>query len=202
MANGTAPPIEEISGFNMAQDGGDPIEIVLNFCDHVPTMLEFIFLNPGFGELVDASFEETNVSYTLFSNSLAEAGEVLSINVEEIRARLRGDGPQNENTDPNAYRQQFLGQLQRIGFTGNSLELKANLLNRRLRQLFQTMQKLGKDIVDFAIKPLVKLIRALLKFLNKLFESLKIVIPGLDAIKEIKDVGEEYLDVADEMEDE
>ena len=61
-----------------------------------------------------------------------------------------------------------------------------------------TIKNIAQGIIDFALNPIVKVIRKLLSFLNKLFESLKIVIPGIDAIKEIKDVGEEYLFIADE----
>ena len=61
-----------------------------------------------------------------------------------------------------------------------------------------TIKNIAQGIIDFALNPIVKVIRKLLSFLNKLFESLKIVIPGIDAIKEIKDVGEEYLSIADE----
>lgn len=190
MANGTGtPPPDYIPmGFEMDENSSDPATIVLNFCKAVPDILQYFFDNESFRKLVDSQFVSTQIDFSLFMDSFKDSKRTLLNDVSSIEDRVY----EQER------REYFRQQLEKIGFTGSSLELKARLFNSYLKSALDTIKNIAQGIIDFALNPIVKVIRKLLSFLNKLFESLKIVIPGIDAIKEIKDVGEEYLSIADE----
>ena len=100
----------------------------------------------------------------------------------------------NEKSNSN----KAINQLQQIGFTGNSLQLKAKLLNKLWKDVIEEDYSISGKMIDFAQKKIVKLVRKFLHFLNSVLNSLKLFLPPLDAIKEVKEVMENYLKIADE----
>ncbi|QEC76863.1 hypothetical protein [Mucilaginibacter ginsenosidivorax] len=80
-----------------------------------------------------------------------------------------------------------------IGFTGESIKLKAALLNKLWKKIVDRYNSNGQNLnlFDGAVK---KLIKKFLNYLNSLLGSILSGIPGGEAIKEIKEFLEEYAD--------
>jgi len=93
-------------------------------------------------------------------------------------------------------------QLDSIGFTGESLKIKAKNLNRLWTAIVGLAKKTKKKIIDFSNKKLVKLLGKFLTFLNSMLGSLTKVFPGVEALKEFKEIIESYLGVGEELGDE
>ncbi len=73
------------------------------------------------------------------------------------------------------------------------------MLNGLWKKILDHIETLGLHIIDFVNNPLVKLIRNFLAYLNSILNSLTALIPGIDAIKEYKEVIESYLTIADDL---
>ena len=90
-------------------------------------------------------------------------------------------------------------RLEKIGFTKKSLELKIRTLNFHWKRLVEKVNSTTEKIIDFSVNPIVKLVRKLLSYLNSILGSLAKAIPSVEAIKEMKEVLESYLGVAEEL---
>lgn len=180
--------ITAIQWFQLSEgeDGKDELKDVLNFIEQVPDILEEIFLRQAtFRDLVDRDVDR-GINFMLFEEAFYEAKQTLTNSLEEFRFQVDTSA---------SFRDEALRTLNRIGFRGTSLKLKANLF----KKLWEDLNRWGGDFIDYTKRPIVKLVRKFVKFLNKLLDSLKILIPGLEAIKEFKDMGEEYVDLGEEL---
>ena len=175
--------------FDLNQEHED-LNSVLDFVDRVSENLEYIFNQDSFRELLDNDYDAYKISASLFFDALDNAAKNLRDEVAIFRDRIDKD-----NLD---YDERYVKNanyiLTQIGFTGETLTLKANVLNK----LWDGVLRAGDGIISFARNPIVKAIRKLLAYLNSLLGSLTKLIPGVDGIKEIKEIGESYLNVADE----
>lgn len=169
------------------------LDNVLNFIEQVPSNLDYLFEQSSFRELLDKDFDKYGISSELFFSAFKEAKEEIYKELEFFRGNgfLKQFRFGKFNYNPNLI-------LEEIGFTGNSLILKANVLNKLWDGVIKVAEKAGGGVISFAINPIVKALRKFLTYLNSLLGSLKELIPGIDAIKEIKEVVESYLSIADE----
>ena len=177
------PPLGNSLWFDMNY-GNDDVDRVMNFAWTLPQKLFDLFNNEGFRSLMDKEGAEFGVTSDLFFKSLEHAKVILFSDLDRIQSSFRNEINRNN----------FYNELDRIGFTGTSLQVKAGTLNMLGSKVTSPFGR----IIDIAKKPLVKVVRKVLTCLNHLLGSLKYVIPGIEAIKEVKEVGENYLAVADE----
>jgi len=166
--------------FNLKREISD-LENVLGFLDNLPFNLEFLFRQQSFQDLFQLNIDDKYfVDKELFYASMYEAFSILKTDIDyfmqgRFRYRFRGGR---------------VRMLELIGFSGNSLRLKANLLN----SLWEKVLKAGDGIVDFANNNIVKAVRKFLTYLNSMLGSLKELIPGVEAVKEFKECSEGFLD--------
>lgn len=76
--------------------------------------------------------------------------------------------------------------------------MKAEHLNFLWKRVLRKVDNTTGAIIDFANNQLVKLLRRFFEYLNSILGSLKELIPGAEAIKEIKEIIESFLGIADE----
>ncbi len=148
----------------------NPIDSVLEFLDGIPDCLQEIFEYHEFIQICEDSMEPE-----LFMGAFYEAKEVLQSELKLLRGLL-----QDERT-----RTHFLQRLASIGFTGQSLKMKAWILNQ-----YDKARRRTREIYEEFMKNL----RIFLKQLNVFLDSLSEVIPSLHAMKEVKDTGEIMID--------
>ncbi len=84
--------------------------------------------------------------------------------------------------------------LSTIGFTGESLQMKLALLNNLWSRLRIAMRFTGFTSINYWVKRIAEALKKLLKYINSLLGSLSTIISGLDPIKELKEVIENYLE--------
>lgn len=169
--------------FDLSQGSGE-LETVLDFMERVPDNLKFLFNRPSFRDLLDED-AEYGISSDLFFSALSEAKAQLDVELEVFKDNLYDE---NFRSSANLI-------LVQIGFTNDSLKLKANVLKRLWADVTNVDPYGG--IISFASSPIVKLTRKFLTYLNSLLGSLTKLVPGVDGIKEIKEIGESYLAIAD-----
>ena len=139
-----------------------------------------------FGQLRISDSE--NITIESFLEALREAERILFQNLEEIQSRLANY----------AYRNRFSLRLLQAGLTGRSLTLKAAVLNAHWQRVKRRVGNAAGAIINFANLTIVKPLRRFFEFLNSILGSFAGVIPGSEAIKEIKDILESYLGIADD----
>ncbi|MCG7859240.1 hypothetical protein MD537_19850, partial [Flavihumibacter sediminis] len=122
--------------------------------------------------------ESESISVESFLAALEEASRILIQNLETIRKQLYLDG----------YRRRFESRLSQVGFTNRSLRLKAATLNFHWRRVRRRVGDAVDSIIDFSNNPIVRVLRRFLEYLNSILGSLTKVIPGVEAIKEIKEI--------------
>jgi hypothetical protein len=179
----TPPPSGDILWFDMNY-GNDDVDKVLNFGWGLPQKLFDLFNDESFKSVLNREGEKFGVNSELFFKSLDQARLILFIDLGKVQGSLSVEGN----------RQKLAEQLEKVGCAGDALKLKAGTLN----MLASKITKAAGNIINIAKRPLVKVVRKFLMCLNHLLGSLKYVIPGFEAIKEIKEVGENYLAVAEE----
>ena len=165
-------------------NGNDDVQRILNFGWGLPQKLFDLFNDESFKTVLNKEGQKFGVTSELFFKSFDHARIVLFIDLGRVQGSLNIEGN----------RQKLHEQLDKVGLTGPSLQVKAGTLNMLANKIKKTFGK----VINIAKRPVVKIVRKLLTCLNHLLESLKYVIPGFEAIKEIKEVGENYLAVADE----
>ena len=181
-------PVLNNSWFELYENSND-LNNVIRFIEILPDNLEEICKANSFAELLDRDYKRYQINYFLFSEAFNEAREALNRNLELFKLGISEENPH--------YKENLLVAneiLNAIGFTGSSLKLKAGLLNK----LWDGVISTGDGIISFASNSIVKALRKFLTYLNSLLGSLKELIPGIDAIKEIKEVIESYLSVAED----
>ena len=173
------------SWFNLDDIHLDP-HIVLNFLRGVPEGLKEIFSSDWFIAFLEEGNvkeegDKNNISPDLFFRAFDEAQKVLYRALDEIDRQMNDDD----------FFYQFEDQLTMIGFTRSSLQIKG----RRLNKLWEDVKKSSESVGRFVFRPFFKKMLKFLEFLNKILGSLLKVIPATEAIKEIKDFGESYIEV-------
>jgi len=179
----TLPPLDNNQWFDMNY-GNDDVDRIIYFGWGLPQKLFDLFNEESFKSILNREGKNFGVNSELFFKSLDHARIILFIDLGRVQSSL--------NTEDN--RQKIAKRLEKVGLTGDSLKLKAGTLN----MLGSKITKSFSNVIDFAKRPIVKIVRKFLTCLNHLLGSLKYVIPGFEAIKEVKEVGENYLAVADE----
>ncbi len=160
----------------------DNLENALLFLRKVPTNLEFIFGQKTFLELFNDFTEDIN--YDHFISTFFEASEQLLGNLYKVENSLNNE----------RYRNTLYSRLAENGLSKNSLTFKINLLNLHWKRAYSTVKD---GIIDFANSKTVGLFRKVLEFLNSILGSFASIIPGVDAVKEIKEIGESLLGLAE-----
>ena len=166
---------------------------VLNFLDALPDNM-YQFINKDTSNFIETYIQvEENEEGTLLLEAFNEAKEELTSALKNKRRRINLDTIIGDNTEARMAAE----ELRTIGFTGNSLKLKATLLNRIWAEIVEIVEKVGQGIMDFADNKLIKLVRKFLNLLNSMLASLKTFLPPLDGLKEIKEILENYMTFAE-----
>ena len=84
--------------------------------------------------------------------------------------------------------------LIKIGFSENSLILKAKVLNQLWDQVIRYLESIGSGILRFSDFKLTVLTLSFLNYLNSILDSLGKIM-GLETIKEFKDVIEGIINI-------
>lgn len=174
------------------------LENVLKFIDQLPSNIRQIF-DPKTSNFIQIFIEndgEFGITNKIFNNSFVEAEDELKISYLVFQRNLKLEVLLSEKRTENKKAAETLLQ---IGFTQNSLILKASLLNKLWTKILNMVDKSANKIIDFADNQMVKLVRVFLEYLNSILGSLQLLIPSIDSIKEFKEVVENYLAVADEL---
>jgi hypothetical protein len=171
----------------------DDVFMVLNFIRRLPQNLENIFQDVSFISSLNKIGRYNDVNDSLFFAAFQESKQLLIKNLDDLERNIR----ENEYS-----RNDFRESLRLIGFTENSLQLKAATLDILWNRTIEIKKRRKRSsiyewFISSVKNPITKAIRRLLQFLNDLMDSLKIVIPGLESLKEWKDVGESYISLAD-----
>lgn len=168
----------------------DDLSNVLDFLEKAPDKLKFLFDQDSFIDLLNKDFELYKISSSRFFYALEDAGNNLKNEIRKFRSKI--------SIESESYDESFASNanytLTQIGFTGATLELKANVLNK----MWDRVEKAGDGFISFIGRPIVKAIRKFLTYLNSLLGSLSKLVPGVDGLKEIKEIGESYVAIADE----
>lgn len=172
-------------------EGFDDIDTVLNFAKTVSDNVRAIFDDHNFVEVLERD-REYGITAELFFSSLDEAERNILETVRQYRAILSLPEDNQEKINFINYSHQVLDE---IGFSNDSLQLKARVLDR----LWTGVKSKGQQFIDFSNRPLMKFLRKFLTYLNSVLGSLSKYIPGADALKEIKDTGESYLQTGEEL---
>ncbi|MBN8585683.1 MAG: hypothetical protein J0M37_11365 [Ignavibacteria bacterium] len=160
----------------------DNLENAFSFLEELPEKLNFIFSQESFKRLFDDITEDIN--YELFENSFYEVREQLDMNLKLVK----------ENIRIKRYKTYLYLRLAQNGFTENSFKLKINLLNFHWKKAYLTAKN---GIIDFANNKTVGLMRKVLDLLNSILGSFASIIPGVDAVKEIKEVAESIISLGE-----
>lgn len=162
---------------------------VINFLAGLPGRMSVLIqdYNSNFFEQLAAS-GPVQVIREVFMNALEEATMQLLSNLMQEREKLQNP----------VYALEFNSRLTSIGFTENSLRLKAHTLNFHWEKLLTHVHTAGNTIIDFANNSVVKLVKRFLDYLNSVLGSLIKLFPGAEPIKEIKEIIESYLGIAEE----
>ncbi len=88
--------------------------------------------------------------------------------------------------------------LIKIGFTENSLILKAKVLNQLWDQILHYLESIGSGILRFSDTKITLLTLSFLNYLNSILDSLGKIM-GLETIKEFKDVIEGIININENL---
>jgi hypothetical protein len=177
------------SWFDIQEDKTD-IENVFSFLQDLPRKIDIFTRDYNSNFFVQLRIADSRIiTAELFLAALEEASNQLFISLNVERERLNND---------NAYAQFFNERLAGIGFTNNSIRFKAATLNFHWTRVTRRVGNAAGAVIDFANRPIVRLLRRFFHYLNSILGSLTSVIPGAEGIKEVKEIIESYLGIADE----
>lgn len=158
-----------------------PVDSVMDFLARVPHCLEGIYTHAGFRSVWESQ-SAFDIEYPLFVHALKEAQEELRKEMAQLHMAMIDPALGAGN------RKDFEQRLTQAGLTGASLRLKVQLLNR----LYGRWRIVGDSPDNFM--EMISPLRALLKYLNKVQESLIMAVPGLLALKTINEAAEAGMD--------
>lgn len=166
-------------------EGFDDVEIVLHFLNDLPAILdEILFKNRIFKEQLTDFKIGGEIENLSLDKAFDEAKKLLKDNLELIHLAMKNNEDEKELLKLN---------LKKIGFTGDSLIVKGSVMNSFLRRI----REFPQNLASFADKTYNKLVLETLKFINSIAGSLRIVVPGVEGIKEFKEVSEAIINGAE-----
>lgn len=184
-------------------DENDDVMNIIRFIEVLPDRLE-LFINPNTSNLnlITEKLNDKNLSYTSFRNAFIESKEYLINNLQLSLRALKLDKIYN-NPNKSKTNKNFLKGIESAGLTKQQLKTKFSMLNKLWLNVYNFLDKIGTRIIDFSNNDLVKVIRKFLTFLNSFISSIisavGMIIPGVDSMKEIKDLIEGYFDLGEGM---
>jgi hypothetical protein len=161
---------------------------VLSFLERLPGKIGTFVREDNSNFFYILKIVESPITPALFLTELEYAANRLYQNLSRLRERF-------ESVE---FRNAFDQVLADIGFAQNSLLMKATHLNFLWTRVLRGVGNASDAIIDFANDKLVKLLRRFFEYLNSILGSLKELIPGAEAIKELKEIIESFLGIADE----
>ncbi|PKD19578.1 hypothetical protein APR41_02945 [Salegentibacter salinarum] len=170
-------PLPEIwFPFNKDSD----VDNVVHFLEELPANIKSI-TDPDNSNFYEVCLykAELGIDRILYEASLKEATEEFLSSLDESKENW---SEQN---------------LRRIGFSGESLILKAKILDGLWKKMRDLMKDVWKEYIDFTNDTVVKWLREFLAFLNSILGSLKTLIPGIDSIKESKEIMETFISITE-----
>lgn len=181
--------------FGLSESKND-LENVLDFVEQLPLKFQQIFDidKSNFISHYIEKDRDYGITPVLFLDTFNEAKRELELSLQFFRRNLNLDSLIGDNTSGREAGEILL----QIAFSGQSLKLKSAILNKLWSKIRIQVENFGGGIIDFANNPIVKLFRKFLQYLNSILDSLKELIPGIDALKEFKEIIESYLAIADE----
>lgn len=169
---------------------------VTEFVQSLPEKLQIIFKEPS-SNFQEIYLVKNDIPKEIFNAAFYEAKVNLSkgldiLNTEDLKEnakshRLKRRRDSNKET------------LEQIGFTGDSLKLKATVLNKLWLKIINSVNKFGGGVIDFSKNEIVQLVRKFLTYLNSILGSLTVIIPRIEGIKEFKEVVESILDLGETL---
>lgn len=145
--------------------------VVIDFLERLPENLEYV-IETYFKKTINEKSYQTRVDYYSFTRAFTEARRMYERSLERTI--------NTENIS--------LEMLEEIGFTGESLRLKATLLNSFWNSVAVPRPWSFRDIFNFRIFGKNRLFRSLKEFLDCLkliMESLAKLIPGVEPLLEL-----------------
>lgn len=183
-----------INWFDYSENSSD-ITIVMTFLKDLPGNLKALVdsKNSTFKEFLN-TFDNHGINSSLFEKAFSDATDEFEINfIMEDRSLKLDEILQN-----NIRKERFARDLQRNGLTRESLRLKVNTLKLLWNNVMVGANTVAQGIIDFANKQVVKLLQKFFTYLNSFLGSISKVFTGLEAIKEIKEIIEAYLNIAED----
>jgi len=159
------------------------LENFITFLKELPNTFQQVFSTDtsNFSDIINRD-KEAGISFELFSSAYESATTTFSTSVNEFENRFQYEKIEATNI------------LSNIGFVEDSLKLKIALLNKLWTRLVNATEITGVLSVNYWVKKIMDALKKLLKYLNSLLGSLSSIISGLDPLKELKEVVENYVD--------
>jgi len=193
----------EISKTWFQNNNTDDVNTVITFIENLPNQLE-VFINPNTSNLkiIAEKLDNSDLSFESFQKAFNDSKEYYKTNFLLVLRKLKLDKVYNNTTNSKTYKT-FLKGIKSSGLTGQQLRTKIEMLNKLWENVYSFIYNTAQKIIDFSNNKLVKLVRKFLSFLNSFLSSLisavGAFIPGVDSMKEIKDLIEGYLDLGESM---
>ncbi|MCE3229172.1 MAG: hypothetical protein K0S32_3723 [Bacteroidetes bacterium] len=84
------------------------------------------------------------------------------------------------------------------GLTGSSLRAKLHLLRKLWKRTYERVKSAGRAAIDLLDDIDIKLFRKTLSFLNSFLGSVAKAFPPIEAMKEVKDLTEGFIDILEQ----
>lgn len=179
--------------------GNDDVMTICDFIKELPNRIELFIKSTNLNEVADKMNDE-NLSYASFEKAFTESKYYFESNYLISLRYLKLDKIYSSPKKPNKYKL-FSKGLESAGLTKEQLKVKIAMLNKMWLDVYDYINKYGIKIIEFSSNELVKLIRKFMTLLNSFISSIVKAIgpffPGLESIKEIKDLLEGYFDLAE-----
>lgn len=183
-----------INWFNYSENDSD-INNVLTFLGDLPhNFNEFLDSKNSNFKVQLLKYENFGINVNLFNSALKEAFNEFEFRFLNLNRRLKLD----EISGINYRTHRFIRDLRKNGLYGESLRLKAYVLNMLWSEVLEKANEFAQGIINFANNEIVKPLRKFLTYLNSIFGSFLQVFPGLESVKEIKEIMEAFLGIADD----
>lgn len=171
--------------FNLGKK--NDLDIVMDFIINLPRNFNQLF-HPKYSNLLRVMDEYEGKEFSkLIVASFRESKEILDNFIIPIKKDIYS------NTDKEQtiyYRDKYWAQFKDVGFTGNSLKLKAKYLNK----LGELIHDITKEVLDFTKDNFLSAITKFLRILNIILNSICGVIPQLHPLIELKEIIEKFID--------
>ena len=165
------------------------LDNVTQFLEDLPKNIEKL-IDPNNSDIYEIlKKNKVEISEDLIQNSFKEAEKEYKSSLLNFSYKKRISKSTGTNLIEN------LGKdLIKIGFSENSLILKAKVLNQLWDQVIRYLESIGSGILRFSDFKLTVLTLSFLNYLNSILDSLGKIM-GLETIKEFKDVIEGIINI-------